>query len=52
MARNERILSRDNRVLSDDRMNFVDKELAKETKARIYSTEIINQIIDDYNNGI
>jgi hypothetical protein len=37
-----RIQMRDNKVLSDDRMNFVDKELAKETKARVYTTEIIN----------
>lgn len=46
-----RIPMRDSRVLSDDRMNYVDKELARETKSRIYSTEIITQLIDDYNNG-
>lgn len=43
---------KDNRILSDDRMNFVDKELAKETKSRIYTTEIVKKLIEDYNNGV
>lgn len=51
MARG-RIPMRDVTVMANDRMNFVDKELAKETKSRIYTTEIVEKIIDDYNNGV
>lgn len=53
MARPRKIFSREisTSVLSNDRMNFVDKELAKETKSRVYTTEIINKLVEDYNMG-
>ena len=42
---------RDSRVLSDDRMNFVDKELAKQVKQNVYTTESIEKLIDEFNHG-
>lgn len=37
--------------LRDDKSNYLDKELEKEKRAEIYSTEKINQILKDIENG-
>ena len=52
MARNFNAYSRKrNDVLTDGMDNYIDKELEKQKKQRIYTTEIIEELKEKYNNG-
>jgi hypothetical protein len=38
-------------VLRDDRYNFVDKELSKQVKQNVYTSELIDNLIEKFQEG-
>ena len=47
----ERDLRRNYDTMNDDKSNYLDKELEAEKRSKTYSTEIINKILNDLENG-
>ena len=47
----ERDLRRNYDTMNDDKSNYLDKELEAEKRSKTYSTEIINKILTDLENG-
>lgn len=41
----------DANILRDDRFNYIDKELSKELKQNVYTTEIIDKLLKQYEDG-
>lgn len=51
MARSVRVPRRDTSEMRDDKSNYLDKQLEAEKRSKIYSTEIINKILEDIDSG-
>ena len=49
--RKRKIETREPRGLYDDRTNYIDKDLERSKKAKVYTTELINEIIEQYTTG-